>query len=267
MSALGFKIAVAGKGGVGKTTVVGSIARIWARDGVKVLAVDADPASHLHSILEVPADRVPKPISAELDLIEERTGARPGAETGPFYKLNPRVDDIPEGYSAVGADGVRLMVLGTIRSAGTGCFCPENAVLRGLIDHVILERDEAVLVDMEAGLEQFGRSTCRGVDLLLIVVEPGARAVDTGQRIAALAKEMGVRRFAILANGVRNSEEEDLIRSMLSRHTLSLFSSLPYSEAVARADMLGKSVFEIDGNEDWMRSVKRLSEDIRSLLE
>lgn len=259
-------MAVAGKGGVGKTTVVGSIARTWARDGVRVLAVDADPASHLHSILEIPQERVPKPISTELDLIEERTGSRPGVETGPFYKLNPRVDDIPDGYSVVGADGVRLMVLGTIRAAGSGCFCPENAVLRGLIDHVILERDEAVLVDMEAGLEQFGRSTCRGVDLLLVVVEPGARSVDTGRRIVELAREMGVRKSVVVANGVRDAKEEAALRSLLSQSSLELFASLPYSEAVARADMEGRSVFAVEGNDEWIASVRRLSEEILRYL-
>jgi CO dehydrogenase maturation factor len=263
---LGYKLAVAGKGGVGKTTVVGSIARVWARDGVKVLAVDADPASHLHSILEIPVERMPKPISAELDLIEERTGSRPGVETGPFYKLNPKVDDIPDGYSTVGADGVRLMVLGTIRAAGSGCFCPENAVLRGLIDHVILERDEAVIVDMEAGLEQFGRSTCRGVDLLLIVVGPGARSIDTGQRIAKLAADMEVKRVVVVANGIRSAEEEAVVRESLARHSLGLFASLPFSEAVAQADMLGKSVFEVDGHEDWTAAVRRLSDEILSFI-
>ena len=263
---MGYKVAVAGKGGVGKTTVVGSLARIWAMDGMKVLAIDADPASHLHSILEIPPESVPRPISEELDLIEERTGARPGAASGPFYKLNPRVDDIPDRYSAVGAEGVRLVVLGTIRAAGSGCFCPENSVLRSLIDHVMLERDDAVLVDMEAGLEQFGRSTCRGVDLLMVIVEPGARSVDTAGRIVALAGEMGIGRTAIVANGVRDEKDEAAVRRLLSAHSLELTYALPYSEAVADADREGRSLFEGDSSDDWIQAVKQLSNEILKIM-
>lgn len=263
---MGYKVAVAGKGGVGKTTVVGSLARVWARDGLKVLAIDADPASHLHTILEIPLASVPRPISEEIDLIEERTGARPGASSGPFYKLNPRVDDIPDRYSVVGADGVRLVVLGTIRAAGSGCFCPENSVLRGLIDHVILERDEAVLVDMEAGLEQFGRSTCRGVDLLLVVVEPGSRSVDTAQKIVSLAREMGVKRTAIVANGVRGGSDEEAVRRLLSSRSLELTHALPYSDAVAGADLDGRSPLASPTSDEWVSAVRQLSERILRIM-
>jgi CO dehydrogenase maturation factor len=263
---LGYKVAVAGKGGVGKTTVVGSLARVWARDGMKVLAIDADPASHLHTILEVPPESVPRPISEELELIEERTGAKPGTSSGPFYKLNPRVDDIPDRYSVVGADGVRLVVLGTIRAAGSGCFCPENSVLRSLIDHVVLERDDAVLIDMEAGLEQFGRSTCRGVDLLMIVVEPGARSVDTARRIASLAGEMGVGRTAIVANGVRDENEELAVRRLLSAHSLELTHTLPYSDAVASADLDGRSPFSDQASGEWISAVRQLSDRILRMM-
>jgi CO dehydrogenase maturation factor len=262
---VGLKVAVAGKGGVGKTTIVGALARLWARDGMKVIAVDADPAAHLHTIIEIPTDSVPLPISSELDLIEERTGARPGVQSGPFYRLNPKVDDIPEKYSKVGADGVRLLVLGTIREAGSGCFCPENAVLRGLLEHVILEKDEAVIVDMEAGLEQFGRSTCRGVDLMLVVIEPGTKSIETASRIIELSVDMGVRKVALVANRVRNTAETDAVARLLQVRGLELTHAIPYSPALAEAELLGMSPFLMNGSEEWLASVRQLSQKISKM--
>jgi len=262
---LGIKVAVAGKGGVGKTTIAGSLARIWARSGQSVLAIDADPASHLHTVLEIPEEKKPAPICQELDLIEERTGARPGDASGPFYKLNPRVDDIPEKYSVVGADGVRLLVLGTIRAAGTGCFCPENSVLRTLLEHIILDREEIVVVDMEAGLEQFGRGTCRHVDFMLIVVEPGVRSVETAARISELAREMGVRRQGIVANRVKDEVDLRVLTRVLSARSLTPLDMLPFSAAIASEELEGSGLFPAMDDEAWSSAVRRLSDKISEI--
>jgi CO dehydrogenase maturation factor len=214
------KLAISGKGGVGKTTLTALLAREAVSRGYKVLAVDADPDANLASTLEIKQEITPL---AELqELIIERTGGVAG-----MFKLNPKVDDIPERYS-VYKDGIRLMVLGAIRQGGAGCACPESSFLRGLLAHLLLERDELVLVDMEAGIEHLGRGTAQGVDALAVVVDPDRRSLETAARVAKLAREIGLRRVLAVGNRVRDASDREYIASNLPQ--LPLLGCVNYRE-------------------------------------
>src|SRR3989304_3696489 len=180
------KIAISGKGGVGKALLAAFLSQIFAESGYSVIAIDADPDANLASTLGFADPDKITPISEMEDLIEERVGVRPGT-SGSFFKLNPKVDDLPESYS-VKKDGIRLMVMGRIKRGGTGCYCPEGALLQALLKHLLLQRNEVVIMDMEAGIEHLSRGTTRAVDKLIIVVEPGRRSIETAETIIRLAR-------------------------------------------------------------------------------
>lgn len=256
---MGLKVAVSGKGGVGKTTIAGAIARAWAKEGKRVIAVDADPVNHLGTVLGIPAVKLPTPLSKMSELIEERTGVMPGDSFGKMFRLNPRVDDIPDSYSALGEDGVRLLVLGTIECASSGCFCPENALLRTLIDHLILERDDYLIIDLEAGLEHLGRGSSRGLDVLLLVVEPGQRSIDTAGRIHALAKELGIKRIEAILNKSRAPEAEAQMKARLSELGISLLGVIPYDPLFEEADIAGVSPFSLSGKSSGLDALSRIA--------
>jgi CO dehydrogenase maturation factor len=207
------KLAVSGKGGVGKTTFSSLLARTLSDQGRKVLAIDADPDANLAAALGIAdADKV-VPIAEMKELIFERTGAQPGT-IGGFFKLNPKVDDIPETLS-VRLDNIKLMRLGSVKKGGAGCLCPESTLLKALVTHVVLGRDEVVIMDMEAGIEHLGRATAQAVDKLIVVVEPGRRSIDTAEHIRRLASEIRLNQIAVVGNKIRGPKDEAFLRKHL----------------------------------------------------
>ena len=261
----GLKIAVSGKGGVGKTFIAGVLARLLARDGFRVLAVDADPNINLSTTLGLPEEKTKrlKPLSENADLIRERTGVFPGAPYPGVFKLNPRVDDLVDKFGVVGPDGVRLLVMGTVRAGGTGCMCPANALLRMLLAHLMLERDEVVILDMEAGLEHFGRGTARGVDALLVVVEPTSKSVETASRMMPLARDIGIRDILAVANKVSSKLEEEFVEESVEGLGIPLIGKVPLDPSVSEADRLGVSPLDHAPGSPAVRAVGELKDRLR----
>jgi CO dehydrogenase maturation factor len=231
------KIAVSGKGGVGKTMLASLLSTILTQLGYSVLAIDADPNATLATSLGFPQPEKIAPISEMGDLIEERTGVRPG-QAAPYFKLNPKVDDIPEKYW-VEHNGVKLMVMGRLKKGGSGCYCPENALLEALLAHILLRRDEVVIIDMEAGVEHLGRATARAVNKMIIVVEPGKASIETAYRIRELAKDIGLENIAVVANKVRSEQDKKLLTS--SMPDFEFLGFIPYDQSVIEAG-LGNSI-------------------------
>lgn len=236
------KFAVTGKGGVGKTTLSALLAQAFADQGKDVLAVDADPSPCLAGALGFPADLRARlrPIAEMDDLITERTGARPGT-VGGFFTLNPRVDDIPERFS-ITYRGVRLLEMGSVDLGGSGCICPESAMLKTLFTHLLFRKDEILILDMYAGVEHLGRATVDFVDAMLVVVEPTRRSLGTAAQIKKLANDIGLERLALVGNKVRNDDEASFLLS--ETPGLPVVGLLPADLGVQEADRLGIPVYD-----------------------
>lgn len=236
------KLAIAGKGGVGKTTLASLMARVYAAEGKKVIAIDANPDANLAQALGFPVEQARNivPIAELKELIEERTGAKPGS-LGGYFKLNPKVDDIPERFSAI-RDDVRLLIMGTVKGGGAGCMCPESALLRSLLAHLLLGRDEVVILDMDAGLEHLGRGTAQAVDAFIVVVEPGQRSLQTAEAVKKLATALGIKKCYVVGSKTQNPADRQFIISHLPGFEVLGF--IDYNLKIMEADRRGQSIFD-----------------------
>jgi len=235
------KIAVAGKGGVGKTLISSTLARLLARDGYNVLAVDADPNINLATALGVSKEAADKlvPISENDSLIEEKTGVAPGESIGRVFNMAPKVGDIVEKFGITAPDGVSLLVMGTVKAGNSGCMCGANALLRALIQHILIQRGEVVIMDMEAGLEHLGRGTARRMNVMLAVVEPRMNAIETAGRVMKLAREIEVKDVIAVGNKVSSEEERSLIEEAMKELRIPVAAYIPFDKNVSDSDMRG----------------------------
>ena len=254
------KIAVTGKGGVGKTSFTALLARRLADRGRRVLAVDADPDANLADSLNFPSPESITPISDMKEMIFDRMGTSPGS-VGTFFKLNPKVSDIPEKF-CLDNDGIRLIVMGMVKRGGQGCACPENAFIKVLLSHILLGPDEDVLVDMEAGLEHLGRGTVSAVDGLVVVVEPTLRSLDTLNRILKLAKDLGIKRCWPVANKIESDDDKEFLTE--SAPDCDFVGWMPYSKDVVKANRGQISIRQVEAAvwDELDRVLARMADDV-----
>jgi len=235
------KIAITGKGGVGKTTFAAILSRLYADEGFRVLAVDADPDANLALALGFPQEIIANmtPIAEMKDLIASRTNT-PTDSFSKMFKLNPQVDDIPEKY-CTSYNGVNLLTMGTVESGGSGCVCPEHVLLKRLTSHLVLQNKDVVIMDMEAGIEHLGRGTAQGVKAFIAVVEPGARSLQTYDKIRKLALDIGVSKVFVVGNKIRSEKDKEYILNNVDSDACLGFTS--YNEGVVNSDRTDQSPY------------------------
>jgi len=236
----GLKIAVCGKGGVGKTTICAVLAQLFAEGGFEVLAIDADPNTNLASAFGLPQAQSLKSLIDMKQLIAERTGTGKDA-VGAYFRLNPKVSDLPEQYWLEIKERLKLLVLGGITQAGAGCACPEGAFLKAMLNYTILQRQELVLVDLAAGVEFMGRASIQGTDALIVVVEPGSRSIETAVNIVKMGKEMGIKHACAVLNKITDQQQCKAIETQLK--DINIVGCIKYDKAIQEADLSRTNVF------------------------
>jgi CO dehydrogenase maturation factor len=256
------KIAVAGKGGVGKTTVAGTLARLLGRDGMRILAVDADPSYTLWTALGIPPEEAKKivPLTENEALVKERLQIEGSGGYSGFFKLNPRVDDLADKFAIEGPDNVSLLVAGTVDIGGSGCMCPSATLLKALMRHLILGSDEAFVMDMDAGIENLGRGTTRGMDALLVVAEPGRRSLEILAKIKNLAHDIDVGRVFAVGNKVAAPDDEEMITESMKNEGIPLLGIVPLDDSIKQADRKGVAPLDLDPNSPGMVAINEIKQ-------
>lgn len=254
------KIAVTGKGGVGKTTLAGTLAVILSHN-YKVYAIDADPDMNLAGSLGIHSPITP--ISQMKDLIKDRTGAEPGSSFGEVFKMNPTISDLPEALSIkYDPEGrLKLLVMGTVEKGGDGCVCPASVLLKALMRNLIIKKDEMVILDMEAGIEHLGRRTAEAVDVMIIVAEPGLKSLETASRIKKLATDIGIKNVMAVINKVSSDAEEKFVEEKLKEMGVDVLGSIPRDDLVVQADMEGKPLVDYPDS-PALQSVQEIAENL-----
>lgn len=254
------KIAVAGKGGVGKTTVAGTIARLLGQDGLSILAVDADPSYTLWSALGVPAEQAEKivPLTENEPLLKERMEISGAGSYKEVFKLNPKVDDLGEKFAVQAPDNVSLLVAGTVELGGSGCMCPSATLLKALMRFLVLGSDEAFVMDMDAGVENLGRGTTTGMDALLVVAEPGRRSLAILSKIKKLAEDINVGKIYAIGNKVSSPEDEEMIRKSVEAEGITLLGVIPLDESVKEADRRGMAPIDLDPSSPAIAAIRQI---------
>ena len=263
------KIAVTGKGGVGKTTVAGTLARFLGRDGYKILAIDADPNYNLWSALGINRDVATSiiPLLENEDLVREKTEMKWVEVLGNFFQVNPRLDDLASKYSVEAPDNVSLLVAGTVNMGGQGCMCPSAALLKSLVNYLTLESNQAFVMDMDAGIENLGRGTTRGMDLLLAVIEPGRRSLDTIQKVKSLASDIGIERVFAIGNKIMNDDDAKFVNDFIQTQGIPMVGMIPYDENIRMSDRKSCAPIDLYENSPAIRAIKDIKDEVLKILD
>lgn len=256
---------MSGKGGVGKTLVAGTLARFFAADNYKVLAIDNDSAMNLGYTLGIEKEVRENitPISEMTSLVKERTEVK-GAGSG-VYNINPEVSDIPDRFKVKGPDGLELLVLGGIEEPASGCLCPQNALIRTLLHNLFVKRDEVVIVDFEAGLEHLGRGTAKGIDVMLVITEPSQKSLDLCERIIKLSKKLGIINIYLIANKIIEESQVGIINMEVKGWRAPLFHSIPYDVEIGKADLKAIPPIDYNPESEAVKSLRRLYYKLKEL--